>query len=76
MPTFTRKLTYPEQLALSPADESAYWDWLFGVNEPVCRRRERDQRRERRPNADWDQQRAILDDEHYEVTPRQFGSGV
>lgn len=37
---FTRKLSHDEQRALPEAEFRAYVDWLFAVNEPVCRRRE------------------------------------
>ena len=70
MTAFTHKLSYDEQRALSAEEFGAYCDWLFGANESVCRRREREQRF---PNRDWDKERAIRLDEDYDTTPQQIG---
>lgn len=55
---FSRKLSWDEQRALSPEARVRYWDWLFGVNEPVVRRRIRQELTARRDtDAEYERDR-------------------
>ena len=61
-PEFTSKLSFDEQNAMAAADPAKYGryvDWLFGVNEPLVRRRVFQERTAQRDHdAEYERDRA------------------